>query len=316
MGPRSQPVARLRRALRRPGAVHPRTDAVRLQRSLRPRRARPAPSADHVLPRRDPAGVPAPADPALGGMDRLRRQPAACVRHRQRRGRHRARVPQWRRPAPRPLAQQRPRRRADGAPRGAALAVPGNALPGQPQVAHRGSGAASSLEYAVSLAASVAVHLAQRGFSVRLVTALGEEQGGSGTSAARSDAETAPLLESLAVVTETRRPHLDVRWLSDAGHTGLLIAVLGERLRARPAGARRGCGTRRRPRWRSPSTSTAWSARRRPTPGGTAPLADRARLARGQRRPRRPAGPRVAGAGCLRARARPRRRRRCAGRSA
>ncbi len=43
--------------------------------------------------------------------------------------------------------------------------------------AHRGTGAASSLEHAVSIAASVAVHLAQRGFRVRLVTAGGEESG-------------------------------------------------------------------------------------------------------------------------------------------
>ena len=39
--------------------------------------------------------------------------------------------------------------------------------------AHRGDGPASSLEWAVSAAASVAVHLVQRGFSVRLVTAPG-----------------------------------------------------------------------------------------------------------------------------------------------
>ena len=42
--------------------------------------------------------------------------------------------------------------------------------------AHRGHGAASSLEYAVSAAASVALHLAQRGFMVRLVTADGEDR--------------------------------------------------------------------------------------------------------------------------------------------
>ena len=47
------------------------------------------------------------------------------------------------------------------------------------RLAHRGRGAASSLEHAVSAAASVAVHLARRGFVVRLVTADGDEQGGS-----------------------------------------------------------------------------------------------------------------------------------------
>ena len=92
---------------------------------------------------------------------------------------------------------------------------------------HRGRGAASSLEHAVSVAASVAVHLVQRGFVVRLVTATGEEQGGSWHE--RTDlAETAPLLESLAVVTEAPQQTLDTRWLQEPGHSGLLIAVLGD----------------------------------------------------------------------------------------
>ncbi len=40
-------------------------------------------------------------------------------------------------------------------------------------------------------------------------------------------AETAPLLESLAVVTASAHPHVDVQWLQDGGHSGLLIGVLG-----------------------------------------------------------------------------------------
>ncbi len=95
------------------------------------------------------------------------------------------------------------------------------------KIAHRGGGAASSLEHAVSLTASVAVHLVQRGFAVRLVTAAGEEQGGAWHERGALTAETGPLLESLAVVTETSHPHLDVRWLNEAAHSGLLIAVLG-----------------------------------------------------------------------------------------
>jgi hypothetical protein len=95
------------------------------------------------------------------------------------------------------------------------------------KIAHRGAGAASSLEHAVSLAASVAVHLVQRGFAVRLVTAAGEEQGGSWHERGALAAETGPLLESLAVLTEISHPHIDVRWMNDAGHSGLLIAVLG-----------------------------------------------------------------------------------------
>ena len=94
------------------------------------------------------------------------------------------------------------------------------------KIAHRGSGAASSLEHAVSVAASVGVHLIQRGFTIRLVTAAGEESAAVWHEHALA-AETAPLLESLAVVTETTHPHSDVGWLQDGGHSGLLIAVLG-----------------------------------------------------------------------------------------
>jgi uncharacterized protein (DUF58 family) len=96
------------------------------------------------------------------------------------------------------------------------------------KIAHRGSGAASSLEHAVSIAASVAVHLVQRGFSVRLVTAAGLDTSGSWHEHGALTAESAPLLESLAVLTETTHPHIDLRWLQEVGHSGLLIAVLGD----------------------------------------------------------------------------------------
>jgi hypothetical protein len=93
-------------------------------------------------------------------------------------------------------------------------------------IAHRGTGAASSLEHAVSVAASVCVHLVRRGFLVRLVTAAGEEPGGSWHERALA-AETGPLLESLAVVGDAPHPHLDLRWLQEGGHAGLLVGVLG-----------------------------------------------------------------------------------------
>ena len=92
--------------------------------------------------------------------------------------------------------------------------------------AHRGRGAASSLEHAVSVAASVAVHLVQRGFTVRLVTAAGEEQGGAWHERAGLTGE-APLLEALAVVGPDDRSSLDTRWLQEPGHWGLLVAVVG-----------------------------------------------------------------------------------------
>jgi uncharacterized protein (DUF58 family) len=94
--------------------------------------------------------------------------------------------------------------------------------------AHRGHGAASSLETAVSMAASIVSHLAERGFTVRLVTA-------DGANAARSDAwherssgpDTRRLLEELAVVDGVRRGVLETSWVADTARTGMLIAVLG-----------------------------------------------------------------------------------------
>jgi hypothetical protein len=43
----------------------------------------------------------------------------------------------------------------------------------------------------------------------------------------RFKASLQPHLESLAVVTESSRTHLDTRWLQDPGHSGLLVAVVG-----------------------------------------------------------------------------------------
>jgi uncharacterized protein (DUF58 family) len=93
-------------------------------------------------------------------------------------------------------------------------------------VAHRGQGIASSLEAAVSAAASIAVHLSKRGFTVRLVTAAGEDSANDWHSRG-SDLNTGPLLEALAVVQPLPRPSLDTGWLTEAGGDGLLVAVLG-----------------------------------------------------------------------------------------
>lgn len=93
---------------------------------------------------------------------------------------------------------------------------------------HRGSGLASSFEHAVSVAASVALHLAQRGFRVRLVTADGSEQGQSWHEHGAMSTETGPLLESLAVLPAVDRPRSDTTWLGDVHQTGLLVAVLGD----------------------------------------------------------------------------------------
>jgi len=91
---------------------------------------------------------------------------------------------------------------------------------------HRGRGVASSLEAAVSAAASIAVHLSQRGFTVRLVTAAGEDP----THAwhyREAELNTGPLLEALAVVEPVSRQRLDTHWLADPTHGGLLVAVTG-----------------------------------------------------------------------------------------
>ena len=92
--------------------------------------------------------------------------------------------------------------------------------------AHRGHGIASSLEAAVSAAASIAVHLSRRGFAVRLVTATGEEPS-SAWHVRGAELNTGPLLEALAVVEAVSRPRLDTGWLAEGGHGGLTVAVFG-----------------------------------------------------------------------------------------
>lgn len=92
--------------------------------------------------------------------------------------------------------------------------------------AHRGHGIASSLEAAVSAAASIAVHLTHRGFAVRLVTASGEEPS-SAWHLRAADLNTGPLLEALAVVQPVRQGRLDTGWLTEGAHGGLTVAVFG-----------------------------------------------------------------------------------------
>ena len=91
---------------------------------------------------------------------------------------------------------------------------------------HRGRGVASSLEAAVSATASIAVHLSQRGFMVRLVTATGEDPANA-WHVRDADLNTAPLLEALAVVEGVPQSRIDTNWLADPTHGGLLVAVAG-----------------------------------------------------------------------------------------
>jgi len=103
--------------------------------------------------------------------------------------------------------------------------------------AHAGRGSASSLESAVVMAASVAVHLARRGFTVRLVTAAGEEAGGS-WHVREAEASAAALLEALAVVETVPTVTLETGWLGEQSYGGLTVAVVG-RLTASDAPAMR-----------------------------------------------------------------------------
>lgn len=103
---------------------------------------------------------------------------------------------------------------------------------------HTGHAPDSSLEWAVVAAASIGVHLADRGYAVRLVT----DEGGA-VSASWHDpgggpaGAEAPLLDALAVVKSSRDASVG-RWpdlLRGAGSaTGLLVGVLG-RLHPREA---------------------------------------------------------------------------------
>lgn len=84
---------------------------------------------------------------------------------------------------------------------------------------HRGRDLASSFEAAVTIAASVALHLDEHGYTVRLVTA---------DAAGPDQAEPlSVVLERLALVQLAQRPTIDLSWAGERSRGGLLIAVLG-----------------------------------------------------------------------------------------
>jgi hypothetical protein len=92
--------------------------------------------------------------------------------------------------------------------------------------AHRGSGPASSFEYAVSAVASIGAHLAAQNFAVRLIS---DEASGSGNSwhdrGISGPAEVRLLLESLAIIQT--RPYGDLVGGGEHHTSGLVVAVLG-----------------------------------------------------------------------------------------
>jgi uncharacterized protein (DUF58 family) len=99
-------------------------------------------------------------------------------------------------------------------------------------VAHRGSGAASSFEWAVFAGASVACHLARRGYGVRLLDADGTwlRPPGSFADALAGPEAEGPLLDTFATVglTEAVAPGVGDPAARARVRDGLLVAVLGD----------------------------------------------------------------------------------------
>ncbi|NHD17135.1 MULTISPECIES: DUF58 domain-containing protein [unclassified Actinopolyspora] len=100
--------------------------------------------------------------------------------------------------------------------------------------AHRGTGANSSLEWAVSAAASICLHLRRRGQRVRLVSTSGRRVAASGSPGSDADEEQddESVLEALAALQPSARREIPPGGASESDRD--LIAVLG---RTTPAGA-------------------------------------------------------------------------------
>lgn len=92
---------------------------------------------------------------------------------------------------------------------------------------HRGQGPHSSIERAVTAAASIAVHLTSHGFQVRLVGALGEEIE-HGWHDSDTTVTAQPLLERLAVLPTVSAADLYTGWVDESVTSGMCVAVLGD----------------------------------------------------------------------------------------
>ncbi|MFI7100436.1 DUF58 domain-containing protein [Streptomyces sp. NPDC050161] len=98
---------------------------------------------------------------------------------------------------------------------------------------HQGSGPDSAFEWAVSGVASTAVHLMERGFSVRLLTdtgpAVSHTEGSGGFAGGAESADTGLLLDTLAMVEHSDGEDLSPAYEAlRAGQEGLLIGFFGD----------------------------------------------------------------------------------------
>lgn len=102
------------------------------------------------------------------------------------------------------------------------------------RAAHRGTGAASSLEWLVGAAASVAVHLTHAGFTVRLVTDRQPLSDASAWHDRRPDdaAQSGPILDELAVMTLSDSTTLAHAVDAVTASPGLVVALLGAQTNA------------------------------------------------------------------------------------
>ncbi len=95
---------------------------------------------------------------------------------------------------------------------------------------HRGNGPASSFEWAVSAAASISLHLLERGYAVRLLTDTGDAVTGAGGSGLGGASEEAAglLLDTLAMVQLSEGQGLaPAEEVLRLGGEGLVVALLG-----------------------------------------------------------------------------------------
>jgi uncharacterized protein (DUF58 family) len=101
-------------------------------------------------------------------------------------------------------------------------------------LAHPGTGPDSAFEWAVAGAASIAVHLLERGFSVRLLTDTGSSvpgPDGAGSFAGGTESADAAglLLDTLAVVEHSEEDGLSAAYdMLRGGNEGLLVAFFGD----------------------------------------------------------------------------------------